>query len=84
MESIYKKYPLTQELMQFVLADIHYDFIQGESSCLQSFFPNCVRSYDYWSDKKVGLNDYFSFLSEHAKSSRDPEYFPTGDKCRSS
>ncbi len=80
MENIYKKYPLTQELMQFVLADIHYDFIQGENSCLQSFLPSCVRSYDYWSDKKVGLNDYFSFLSEHAKSSRDPEFFPTGDR----
>lgn len=80
MENIYKKYPLTQELMQFVLADIHYDFIQGESACLQGFLPYCVASSDYWSDKRVGLNDYFSFLSEHAKSSRDPEYFPTGDR----
>lgn len=79
MDNIYKKYPLTQELMQFVLADIHYDFIQGESACLQSFFPYCVSSSDYWNDKKVSLNDYFSFLSENAKSSRDPEKFPTGD-----
>ncbi len=70
MQSIYKKYPLTAELMHFVLSDIHYDFIQGEDACLQDFFPNCVSSGDYWSDKGVNLNDYFTYINEYAESSR--------------
>ena len=70
MQNIYKKYPLSAELIQFVLADIHYDFIQGENACLKKFFPNCVSSGDYWCDKGVGLNEYFSFINENATSSR--------------
>ena len=29
MNHIYSRYPLSSELMQFVLSDIYYDFIQG-------------------------------------------------------
>ena len=71
MQSIYKKYPLSAELIQFVLADIHYDFIQGENACLKRYFPNCVSAGDYWCDKGgVGLNDYFTFINENANSTR--------------
>jgi len=70
MQNIYKKYPLTNELMQFVLADIYYDFIQGENACLQDFFPYCVSAGDYWYDKGFGLNDYFAFINENSDSVR--------------
>ncbi|MBQ2963097.1 MAG: hypothetical protein IJE14_00420 [Clostridia bacterium] len=70
MQSIYKKYPLSTELMQFVIADIYYDFLQGGDACLGKYFPNCVSMGDYWDDKNVGLNEYFSFINENAESSR--------------
>ena len=70
MQNIYTRYPLSLELMQFVLADIHYDFIQGENACLKKYFPNCVSAGDYWCDKGVGLSDYFAFINENAESSR--------------
>ena len=44
MQHIYSRYPLSSELMQFVLSDIYYDFIQGEGTCLGQFFPDCVAS----------------------------------------
>lgn len=70
MQNIYKKYPLSPELMQFVIADIYYDFLQGQDACLSKIFPNCVSSGDYWNDKNIGLNEYFSFINENAESSR--------------
>lgn len=70
MQHIYSRYPLSSELMQFVLSDIYYDFIQGENACLKPFFPDCVSAGDYWCDKGIGLNDYFAFINEHAESSR--------------
>ena len=70
MQNIYTRYPLSSELMQFVLADIYYDFIQGENACLRPYFPNCVSAGDYWCDKGVGLIDYFTFVNENAESSR--------------
>lgn len=70
MQHIYSRYPLSTELMQFVLSDIYYDFIQGENACLKRYMPNCVSQGDYWCDKGVGLNDYFAFVNEHAESSR--------------
>ena len=70
MQNIYTRYPLSSELMQFVLADIYYDFIQGENACLKKYFPNCVAAGDYWCDKGVGLIDYFAFVNENAESSR--------------
>ena len=78
MQNIYTRYPLSSELMQFVLADIHYDFIQGENACLKRYFPNCVCAGDYWCDKGVGLNDYFAFVNENAESSRT-DRDPLGD-----
>ena len=70
MQHIYSKYPLSSELMQFVLSDIYYDFIQGDYACLKKFFPDCVSAGDYWCDKGVGLSDYFAFVNENAESSR--------------
>ena len=70
MQYIYQRYPISVELMQFVLSDIYYDFIQGESACLKKYFPNCVSAGDYWYDKGIGLNDYFAFINENADSSR--------------
>lgn len=70
MEHIYNRYPLSSELMQFVLSDIYYDFIQGERAGLKKFFPDCVSAGDYWCDKGIGLNDYFAFVNENAESSR--------------
>lgn len=70
MQHIYSRYPLSSELMQFVLADIYYDFIQGEHACLKKYMPDCVSAGDYWCDKNVSLNDYFAFINEHAESSR--------------
>lgn len=70
MEHIYGRYPLSSDLIQFVLADIYYDFIQGDAACLRKFFPNCVASGDYWFDKGIGLNDYFTFINENVESSR--------------
>lgn len=70
MEHIYGRYPLSFDLIQFILADIHYDFIQGDTACLYKFFPNCVSSGQYWDEKDVGLNDYFTFINENMESSR--------------
>lgn len=78
MQHIYSRYPISSELMQFVLADIYYDFIQGDRSCLSKFFPNCVASSDYWYDKGIGLNDYFSFINENIESSR-VDFDPVGE-----
>lgn len=70
MKHIYSRYPLSTELVQFVLSDIYYDFIQGDGAWLRKYFPNCVSSGDYWCDKGIGLNDYFTFVNENAESSR--------------
>ncbi len=70
MQHIYGRYPLSSDLIQFVLADIYYDFIQGDNACLKPFFPECMMPGDYWFGKGIGLNDYFTFINENIESSR--------------
>ncbi|MCH5350570.1 MAG: hypothetical protein J1F39_01200 [Clostridiales bacterium] len=68
MEKIYKEYPLTNELIQFVLLDIQFDFRSGENSKLRKCIPNCFTA------EQVQLNDYFSMVNLSLVSSRLVDY----------
>lgn len=68
MEKIYKSYPITNELIQFVLLDIRFDFILGEESRLMDYFPNC------FAVKSFQLSEYFSMVNLSMVSSRLEQY----------
>ena len=57
-DKIYSEYPISNELIQFVLFDIQFDFLLGEESKLISCFPNCVQPVAF------RLNDYFTMINK--------------------
>lgn len=64
MEKVYSEYPITNELIQFVLLDIYFDFELGRNSRLKDYFPDCIR---------VGerqLNDFFPIINQSIGRSR--------------
>lgn len=68
LENIYSSYPITTELIQFVLLDIQFDFIQGEHSKLKRYFPDCFYG------NAPHLNAFFEMVNLSLVSSRLDEY----------
>lgn len=68
MEKIYSEYPISNELIQFVLLDIQFDFMFGIDSRLMDYFPNC------FSAKSAQLNEYFTMVNLSLVSSRLMQY----------
>jgi len=64
MEKVYREYPLTNELIQFVLLDVYFDFYLGGKSRLKSYFPNCM------SVGETQINDYFPIINQSIGVSR--------------
>ena len=69
MLDVYKDYALTNELIQFVMMDIYFDFQLGRDSFLQDCFPDCC------SGKKVNLGEIFALTNDALASSRDSDDF---------
>ncbi len=49
MQKVYIKYPISLELIQFVLLDIQFDIMHGESSVLTRFIPDALTTYGNFS-----------------------------------
>ncbi len=67
MSEIYKSYAVTNELIQFVLLDIYFDFRLGMDSHLSKCFPGC---FAVNLDDEVNLNNYFTLVNQSINSSR--------------
>jgi hypothetical protein len=64
MEKVYNEYPITNELIQFVLLDIYFDFEMGRKSRLKEYIPDC------FNPAEAQLNDYFPIISQSIGRSR--------------
>ncbi|MBO4667685.1 MAG: hypothetical protein J5666_06155 [Bacilli bacterium] len=67
-EKIYSTHPIKNELIQFVLLDIQFDFLLGNKSRLKRYFPNCITA------DAVQLTDYFEMINKSHNSSRSQGY----------
>ncbi len=70
MDKIYAEYPITNELIQFTLMDIQFDYAQGDESLLREFFPHCYSV----GDGSVQLGEYFNLINMSLISSRTDGY----------
>lgn len=64
LEKVYAEYPITNELIQFVLTDIQFDFMLGEESKLMEYFPGC------YAVTQFKLGEFFSMVNLSIVSSR--------------
>ena len=64
LEKVYSEYPITNELIQFVLLDIYFDFGMGWQSKLSSYIPDC------FNPGAAQLNDYFPIINQSIGRSR--------------
>ena len=64
MDKIYKEYPISNELIQFILLDIQFDFSFNDDSKLRDYFPYCMTA------EPLQLNEYFSLVNLSLVSSR--------------
>lgn len=69
LEKVFAEYPVTNELIQFVLTDIQFDFMLGEESRLMDYFPGC-----YDGGKKAKLGEFFPMVNLSFVSSRLEQY----------
>ena len=60
LSDVFVKTPVTQELIQFVLADIQFDLVLGSSSELRKIFGNMINMGDGFS-----FNEYFKLVSRY-------------------
>lgn len=67
MDKIYAEYPITNELIQFTLMDIQFDYAQGKKAPLREFFPHCYSV----GDGSVQLGEYFNLINMSLISSRN-------------
>lgn len=65
LEKVFAEYPITNELIQFVLTDIQFDFMLGEESRLMNYFPGC-----YAHTPVAKLGEFFSMVNLSLVSSR--------------
>lgn len=63
LRNAFVKFPVTQELIQFVLTDIQFDLARGESSELSEIFGG-LSNQDI---SKFTFNPYFKLLAEYNK-----------------
>lgn len=68
LDKIFSDYPISNELIQFVLFDIQFDFLLGEESKLTNYFPNCVQT------SMFHLNDYFTMINQSRFTERYFDY----------
>ena len=64
---IYKTHAITNELIQFVLLDIYFDFRLGKHSHLSPCLPAC---FAVDTDDEINLNNYFTLINQSINSSR--------------
>lgn len=64
MEKVYSEYPITNELIQFVLLDIYFDYQMGRQSKLKEYIPDCCYP------DAAQLNDYFPIINQSIGRSR--------------
>ena len=64
---IYKTHAITNELIQFVLLDIYFDFRLGRDSHLSACLPAC---FTVDTDDEINLNNYFTLINQSINSSR--------------
>ncbi len=64
LEKVFAEYPITNELIQFVLTDIQFDFMLGEESRLMEYFPGC------YAVTQAKLGEFFSMVNLSFVSSR--------------
>lgn len=64
LEKVYSEYPITNELIQFVLLDIYFDFEMGRRSKLKDYIPDCFHPTE------AHLNDYFPIINQSIGRSR--------------
>lgn len=64
MEKVYNEYPITNELIQFVLLDIFFDFEMGRKSKLKEYLPDCINPAE------AQLIDYFPIINQSIGRSR--------------
>ena len=67
LEKIFTEHPIKNELVQFVLFDIHFDFLLGGESRLKKVMPLCM---DCNSAEDFHLDWYFSVINQSRDSSR--------------
>lgn len=65
MRKIYSEYELTNEIMQFILMDVYFDFSLGRKSNLSKYFPKCFNV-----NSEVHLGDMFTLINKSLGFSR--------------
>ncbi len=66
MKKIYNGYPITNELIQYILNDIYFDFELGEDdSHLRTIFPNFINT-----NAGIHLDEIFTVINKSLGSSR--------------
>lgn len=68
LDKIYSEYPVSNELIQFVLFDIQFDFLLGEESKLARCFPGCVQANPF------RLSEFFTMINKARCTERYFEY----------
>ncbi len=63
LKNSFVRYPVTQELIQFVLTDIQFELAQGDFSELLGVFGNLSR----YSMAEFAFNPYFKLIAEYNK-----------------
>lgn len=60
LKKAYTQYPVTEELIQFVLSDIQFDMLQGDSSELYGIFENLCNFHS----KEFTLTKYYKVIAK--------------------
>ena len=66
-DKVFSEHPIQNELVQFVLFDIYFDFLLGGDSKLKKIFPLCM---DCNASEDFHLDWYFSVINQSRESSR--------------